>query len=401
MKRSVYLGVAHAPDFWLISILAMLLVLGLIMVYSASTDAARSLGKETTYYLKRQIIWLVLGVMAMIILSRIDYRAWQPWPIPGLVLLVPLAMLAGLWVANLGREKEYAIRWLLGASIQPSELAKLAIIIYMAAWLSSKGEKIKHLTYGLVPFGILLGITTGLIILQPNISTSLLIALTALIMFFVAGADIKQLLLLCVLGAAIVAPVVSQNSYVADRVREFLNAYRNPFGDPNGLGFQTYYSIAALVSGGITGRGLGNSEVKARIGGASHTDLILAIAGEELGLIGTLLVLGLFFALAYRGFRIAVEAPDSFGCLIAVGVTSWATLQAIIHAAVIGKLMPITGMPLPFISYGGSALVTSLAGMGLLISISRYTEKDIGSEHAYLAFGRRDGRSHLSRAQHS
>lgn len=353
-------------DYPLLLTVAVMLVVGLVMVYSASfgVDMAKQSGQPTTEYLVRQLEWAAIGAVALVVMSLVNYQTWRRWALP--ILGATLVVLAVL-IFRRGGENQ-AQRWLLGNSVQPSELCKLAIIIYISAWLASKGEKIRQLTYGMIPFAILLGFVTGLIMLQPNFSTATLIVGTAVIMFFVAGADIKQLLIGFVVGGASLAVLVRIAPYRWDRLVTFV---QNPLRDPLGRGYQTVRAIFALQSGGLGGVGLGASEQKMGYLYAPHTDAIFAIIGEELGLIGGAAIIALYAVLAYRGLRIAQRCTDPFGALLAVGVTSWLVLQAGLHIAVVTATVPFTGITLPFISFGGSSLVSSMAGVGLLLSVSR------------------------------
>ena len=358
-------------DYSLLLTVAILVVIGLVMVYSASFGLdMEKLGQPTTHFLVRQVIWCAIGAVALVAMALIDYQAWRRWALP--IMAGALAVLAALALVGIIRRwrggEEVAVRWVLGTSVQPSEFVKLAVIIYVAAWLASKGDKIQQLTYGVVPFAIMLGLVTGLILLQPNMSTALLIGATAVAMFFVAGAKIAQL----VIGFVLVGPLVALLVWVAPyRLQRVATLISNPLSDPWGPGYQTVRAIYALQAGGIRGVGLGASVQKMGYLYAPHTDAIFAIIGEELGLIGGVAILALYVALAYRGLRIALASQDPFGALLATGVTSWLTLQAMLHIAVVTATVPFTGITLPFVSFGGSSLVASLAGIGLLLSISR------------------------------
>ena len=353
-------------DYPLLLTVAVLLVFGLVMVYSASfgIEMARKGGQPTTYFLVRQLEWAAIGSGALVVLALINYQTWRQWSVPilGATLLVLVALLV------LGGGEERAQRWLLGNSVQPSEVCKVAVIIYISAWLASKGEKIRHLTYGMVPFAILLGVVTGLIVLQPNFSTAFLIVGTAVAMFFAAGADVMQLFIGFLVGGSVLALLVRTSSYHWERV---VTVVTDPLLDPLGRGYQTARSIFALQTGGVGGVGLGASAQKMGYLFAPHTDCIFAVIGEELGMIGGLAILGLYALLAYRGLRIALRCTDPFGSLLATGVTSWFVLQAGLHIAVVTATVPFTGITLPFISFGGSSLVASMAGVGLLLSVSR------------------------------
>jgi len=358
-------SISHRYDYLLIIVMAALLIVGLMMVYSATFALGYQLYGQPAYFFIRQALWMGLGLIAMMITARVEYHTWRKWSI---LIMAGALLLLGL-VLFIGSDRFGGQRWLLNGSIQPSELAKLAVIIYIADWLSSKGARIRRVTYGLVPFAILLGFVTGLIMLQPNFSTSMLIALTATAMFFIAGGDLWQMIASGVLGGVTFTLLVTRSEYRLARIVSFLN----PAGDPLGSNYQVRQILIALGSGGVTGLGLGASRQKFGYIPASHTDGIFAILGEELGLIGCLVVIALFALLAYRGFRVAMAAPDAFGTVLAAGVTCSLIFQALINIAVVTATAPFTGIPLPFISFGGSSLVVSMTAVGLLLAISRRT----------------------------
>jgi len=378
-------------DYFLIITVAALLIVGLMMVYSSTFDLAYKGFGDSTYFFRRQILWMVLGLGAMIVLARIEYHFWQRVAI---LLMAGALLLLGM-VLVIGSTRFGGQRWLLpGGSVQPSELCKLAVVIYIAAWLSSKGERIRQITYGLIPFSILIGLVTGLIMFQPDLSTAVLIALTGGAMFFIAGADLLQLGISLIFGGATFVFLVSQMPHSASRVAVFLD----PNSDPNGVAYHIRQTLIALGCGGWTGVGLGAGRQKFGYMPAAHTDAIFAVLGEELGLIGCLVVIGLFVALAYRGFKIALEAPDAFGTVLAAGLTSSLIIQALVNIAVVTATLPYAGVPLPFISYGGSSLVVALASVGLLLSISRGKAKKRRTDvRARDNIGGRDRRARVSR----
>ena len=289
-----------------------------------------------------------------------------------------------------------AQRAFINGSLQPGELAQLVTIIYMAAWLSAKQNKIRRLSYGLIPFSILIGTVTGLIVLQPDLSTAILILGTTVVMFFLAGADLLQMAIAGVLGGVAGSVLIQQiaNTYAGPRLSSYLDSVNNL----TAASYHVQQAIVAFVRGGLTGVGLGEGSQKFGFLPAPHTDSIFAIIAEELGLVGCVLVTTLFIILAIRGFRIARQAPDSFGALLAGGITFWIVLEALLNIAVMTALVPFSGVPLPFISFGGSALVTSLAGVGILLNISRSARREVGREaqpdrraHADHDLGRGDG----------
>lgn len=377
-------------DYPLIIILASLLLIGLMMVYSSSFDFGYLVYDQPTYFFGRQIIWALLGTAGMIVMMSVDYHTWRRFSIPLMAGTLFLLML----LLIVGQERFGAVRSLLGGSVQPSELCKLIIIIYVADWLSSKGERIRMVTYGLVPFAILIGVVAGLIVMQPDFSTAILIVVTAIAMFFIAGADIVQLGIGLIFGGATFGFLISRSEHALARVKVYLSS----LGGAD-VGYHVQQNLDALRAGGVSGAGLGDGVYKLGILPLAHNDSIFAVLGEELGLIGCLLVVGLFVALAYRGFQIALEAPDDFGTVLAAGLTCWLIFQALINVAVITNTMPFTGIPLPFISYGGSSLAVSMAGVGLLLGISRGTSEERPDEIARYDFGRRDGRPRISNSR--
>jgi cell division protein FtsW len=279
-------------------------------------------------------------------------------------------------------------------TFQPAELAKLGITIYLAHWLDRRGTKARSFWNGLVPFGLLVAPGFVLISMEPDMGTAGVYAITALSIFFMAGAN---LLYLGAIGSAIGAAAVmmiTSTPYQLQRVETFLD----PFRDPMGAGYNTIQALYALALGGIAGQGLGASKQKFLYLPAPSTDFIFAIIGEEWGLVGTLTVVALFLLVAYHGYRIAIHAPDTFSGLLAAGITTWLVVQAGINMMVVTALMPVTGIPLPFISYGGSALIINLAAIGILLSISRETNQSGSILDAFSNIGRRDRRAHLPRA---
>ena len=377
-------------DYVLILVIAALLILGLMMVYSSTFDMAYVEYGNPNHFFFRQLVWTILSLGVLIALARIDYRLWERWAV--LIMAATLLLLATVLVA--GSKKFGAQRWLLNGSIQPSEIAKISVIIYIAAWVTSKGEKIRQVSYGLLPFAILIGLITGLILFQRDLSTALIIAVTSGMMFFFAGADLLQLVASMVFCVATFVVLILREPYRLGRVIAFLD----PSADPSGASYQVHQALMALASGGIVGQGLGASRQKFGYVPAVHTDTIMAVLGEELGLIGCLVLIGLFILLAYRGFKIALEASDAFGTILASGLTCSLILQALINMAVVTATLPYAGVPLPFISYGGSSLLTSMACVGLLLSISRGRREVKGKTSARVDLGWGNWRSRISPA---
>ncbi len=354
-------------DYGLVLVVSILTLFGLMMIFNTTYFLSLNADKPSYYYFVRQLIYTLLGVGTLIVVSRMEYHRWMQ--LSGWLLASSLVLV--IIVVVMGNEKFGGQRWLTkSGSIQPSEMLKLALIIYLAYWLATRKENIKTLSLGLVPFAILLGIAAGLVVLQDDFSTAMLIALTSLMMFFIAGGEIFQMIASLGIGGVIVAFLVIQEPYRFKRITDFSS---NPFAHPTEANWQIRQTLEALGNGGVFGVGLGESPHKILRIPAVHTDLVFAVVGEELGFLGAVLLIGLFAFLAYRGFKIALNAPDVFGTLLAAGVTGSIILQALINTAVVTNTIPITGIPLPFISSGGSSMVVSMAGIGLLLAISRRT----------------------------
>lgn len=389
-------GAPSTIDWPLATVLTCLLLFGLVMVFSASYPWAMENQDSPFYYVFRQIRWLGLGLVALVGAALFPYRLWERWSIP-LGLLGLVALVAVLW---LGDTRFGATRTFFSGRVQPSELVKVIFLIYISNWLASKGNRLKEINYGLVPYGVLIGGIAVLIVLQPDISTTVLIVTTALIVFFLAGAELKQLFLIGMVAIITFWLVITRYPHASRRVRALLESIRDPLNSPE---WQVTQASQAIVKGGPLGVGLGNSTEK--LPGnlpLSWSDNIFAIIGEELGLLGALLVIFLFMLFVYRGLRIASESPDMFGSLLAIGITSLIILQAMIHIAVAVAFAPPTGVTLPFISFGGSSLVTSMGAAGILLNISRYRGQSSPEPtsrqptYAPFHFGRRNRRPRLS-----
>jgi cell division protein FtsW len=380
-------------DYVLLSIVIALLAIGLIMIFSVTfpTSVGEGNANPQSDFVK-QAGFAALGLVTLFVLMRVNYRRWGQWAIPMMALTI-LVLIVILFLPEINGSR----RWLLTGSIQPSEVAKFTVIVYMAKWLSSKGEKLRNLTYGLLPFAIFVGVVTGLIIREPNLSTAIIIGLCAMAMFFIAGADLVQYILLLLAGGVTVALVIANTPYQATRWLTFL---QDPFATMSRESYQIAEVLIALGSGGLVGRGLGSGYSKFGFVPAPHTDSIFALLGEELGLIGTWAVLALFLALVYRGFKIASKTNDPFGQVLAAGLTFWLIFQAFVNMAVVTATIPFTGVPLPFISFGGSSLISSLAAVGVLLSISRGSDDQPKEADATFDLGWRNGGARLSRASH-
>ncbi len=354
-------------DIALLVVVLTLVGLGLIMVLSASSIQAFSRYGDTYYFLKRQLVWAILGIISMFILSRIDYHFWGR--IGKLVLLMGIVVLIFVLVPQFGYIAGGSRRWIVLGPIvvQASEVAKFALIIYMAGYLAYKNERVRSTLKGLVPPLLVLAFVLYLIILEPDLGTAISIGVTVFLMLFAAGVRVAHLGLLFLGSVPILYYFMMGESYRRQRLMAFIN----PWQDPLDSGFHIIQSMYALGSGGLFGVGFGQSKQKFFYLPAPSTDFIFAVIGEELGFLGAALIIVLFFILAWRGLAIGLNAPDLLGTLLAVGLTTMIVIQFIINIGVVSGSLPVTGISLPFISYGGSSLVVMLSAVGILLNISR------------------------------
>jgi cell division protein FtsW len=363
---------AHAPDYGLITITLALLCIGIVMVYSASLVASYAEHGDQTYFFQRQLLWCGLGVVVMFLFMRVPYLWWRHMSL--LAMVASVALLIAVLVPGLGTTALGATRWIRIGDIpvgQPSELCKVTLAIYMAAWLSSKGQRVREFGYGLMPFVAILAVIVTLVMKQPDMGTALVIIGTAVTIFFVSGANLTQLVPVGLVGAGGMAMLAFNSSYRHGR----LTAFMNPWDHPEDTGYHVVQSLIALGTGGVRGLGLGDSRQKFGLLPFPYTDSIFAIIGEELGLVGCSVVLALFLLLAYRGLRTAWRAPDTFGALLAIGISCQMALQAFLNIAVVTSTVPFTGITLPFVSYGGSSMLVSFAAMGILLNVTKYTNE--------------------------
>jgi cell division protein FtsW len=347
---------------------ALLTMTGLVMVLSASSVSAFARYGSSFLFFKRQLLYAVLGSAGLLITSRIRYQAWQrAWvPLCGVTFLLLLLVLH----PSVGTTVGGAARWIqVGPiSLQPSEFAKFAGVLACASILARNVRSLRtEPTRWMVPLAVIVGGISLLILLQPDLGTMMVVALTAFVLLFVAGVRLRLLATTAILSTVIGLGLIMGERYRRARFLSFLH----PWSDPHHTGYQIVQSLIALGSGHLLGVGLGASRQKWMYVPNAHTDFIFAILGEELGLIGELIVLALFGAMIYGGIRIAVRAPDTFGRLLAGGITAWLGLQALINLGAVTGMLPITGVPLPFVSFGGSSLIVSLCAVGVLLSIGR------------------------------
>lgn len=356
-----------AMDHTILFITLTLALMGLVMVFSASAIVAGNRFHDPEFFLKRQIAWLGFGFLLMHLTSRIDYQLWKKLSIPILVCMV--ALLVMVLVPGLGIAAKGARRWLRAGpiSIQPAEMVKLVAVIYVASYLSKKSDRIAMFKGGLMPALIVIALLSGLVLLEPDLGTVVVIGLVTVSLLFLGGARVTHLLAigLCAIPAVLI--LVLSSSYRRQRLMTFLA----PWKDASDAGFQITQSFLAFGSGGPFGVGLGEGKQKLFFLPEAHTDFVLALVGEELGLAGTATVILLFALFVWRGFLISARARMPFGKFLGLGITLLIGLQALVNAAVVTGLVPTKGLTLPFVSYGGSSLVVSFVGVGMLLSISR------------------------------
>ena len=363
----------YEPDIVLLAAVLALVGFGVVMVYSASAVYATQKFGSATYFFKRDLLWASVGLSAMAIGMRVDFGAYRRWSYA--MLVASIGMLGAVLVV--GARINGARRWFHvgGVSFQPAELAKLALVIYLAYSLAKKAEKVKSFTVGFVPHMIVCGVMMGLLLKQPDLGTAVILGLTTIILLFVAGAKVSYICI-AFLGAA---PILYQAIVGTPwRLRRML-AYLDPWQYRYDVGYQITESLISVGSGGMSGLGLGDGKQKLFFLPEAHTDYVMAIVGEELGLIGICAVAALFGLLIWRGARAALRARDAFGCYLGFGITTMFGLQGLVNIGVVLGALPTKGLPLPFVSFGGSTLVVDLFAMGILLNISRAAPEPAGA----------------------
>lgn len=361
-KRALNLGV----DVPLLLAVFTLVVFGLLMVFSASWDFSFFIYEDHTHMFRRQLLYLGIGLSAAVFTSWLDYHHWRRLAVPLLGVV-----LVGLFGVLLAGEVRYgATRTLNQGSYMPSEAAKMVTVIYLAVWLYAKRNQLREVKFGLVPLGGIIGLIGALILMQPDISAAFTIMFLGGMLFFLAGGELKQIFLLMVTAMVIGWILILIQPTAKARVADYVSGIK----DPTQASYHVRRSIESFVRGGVFGLGIGNAETKLTGLPVPPTDSIFAVVAEETGLLGTTFLVGLYSVLAYRGLSIARKAPDLLGTFLASGLTFWILLEAVINMAVMVGLLPIAGNALPFISYGGSSLVVTLASIGILMNISRRSQ---------------------------
>ncbi|HEX9837948.1 MAG TPA: putative peptidoglycan glycosyltransferase FtsW [Anaerolineales bacterium] len=392
---------ARSVDIPLVLTVIALAVFGLIMLYSASFDFSFNEYGSSTYMFVRQVKWLGLGIVVAFVFSLFDYHNWRK--IVLFAMLGTIVLLITVLIIN--EIRLGASRSLFEGSYQPSEISKLVTVIYLSVWLYAKRQFLHDIKLGLIPLGVILGIIGGLIYLQPDLSAAGTVLILGGLLFFLAGADIRQIILLLIAAVLMGWVVVQFSATGQDRVGSFLIGLQDPIHSS----YHVQRSLEAVIKGGIFGVGLGQADTKLTGLPFAPTDSIFAVVVEELGLFGAVLLMTLYAALVWRGLVIARRASDMLGTLLASGITFWIGMEALINMAVMVGLMPFAGNALPFISAGGSNLVSMLCGIGIILNISRQSgEKNVRKEeNEWRSFGavidlrRRNGRRSVSRPRRS
>lgn len=361
---------AHKPDYILITLFWIIVVFGLVMLSSASSVLGYYTKSQDSYwYVKHQLLYGFLpGLILFFIMSRIDYRVWKK--IAPLLLLFSIGLLVLVFIPGIGSTSGTSARsWIniFGFSLQPSEIVKLTFLLYLAAWLEKRREKVKDFAYGFLPFLIYLGVVSLLIIMQPDIGTVSIIIFTSIIVYYIGGASISHLGLILAGAVAGIFALIKIAPYRVDRLTAFLN----PGADPQGVGYHIKQALLAVGSGGLFGLGLGQSKQKFQYLPEVAGDSIFAVMAEELGFIIITIFVILFFWIFLRMVKIATKTDDFFGHLVAVGVGVWILGQFFVNVGAMLRLLPLTGLPLPLVSYGGTALMIMMAAVGIVVNISK------------------------------
>ena len=379
-------------------IVIVLLVFGLLMVYSASWDFSILMGEGPTYIFGRQVLWVLIGLVFAVVASLVNYHLYQKILVP--MWVGTLMLLLAVLIVNEQRGAEVT-RMLIGGSIQPSELAKAVIIIYLSFWLYRRQDSINDVQVALVPLVVILGVTFSMIMLQPDLSAAITVLILGVMLFFLAGGDWKIILLVVVLAVLVGLPLM----YVYPTGRARMTAYLTGLNNPLESSYHIQRSLEAVVKGGWFGVGLGQADTKFTGLPLAPTDSIFAVVAEETGILGGLFLVVMFGLLIWRGLVIAKNAPNQLGSLLAFGLTTWIGIEALMNVAVMVGLMPFTGNALPFISAGGSSMVVTLTSVGIIMNVSKLSAAQNTSERsprsAVVDLRRRDGRGSVSRSHRS
>ncbi|WP_339802944.1 putative lipid II flippase FtsW [Paenibacillus sp. FSL R5-0744] len=385
-KQNVSLPKRGTPDFQLLILTLLLVGFGLVMVFSASSSltlASSKFGNDPLYFMKRQMIWIALGIVVMFIAMNIHYSKFKKWYVPIFIITVILLLIVAFSERINGAKSWLSIGKL---GIQPTELAKISIILYLSALITKKGERFRDFRTGYIPVMVIVGIVAGLIMMQPDLGSCLILVATSGLVIYAGGASMKHILgsiALLVLGVGIVmgakaaidslSPATDKVAANQDYKKGRIQAFIDPYQDAEGEGYNIIQSLTALGQGGVSGSGFGKSIQKLDYLKYPYTDFIFPVIGEEFGFVGTALFLMLYLYFIWRGILIALRCKDPFGTLVGIGIMGLIAIQAFVNIGGVTKTIPLTGVTLPFISYGGSSLLVSMLSMGIMLSISRET----------------------------
>lgn len=385
-KQNVSLPKRGTPDFQLLILTLLLVGFGLVMVFSASSSltlASSKFGNDPLFFMKRQMIWIVLGIVVMFTAMNIHYSKFKKWYVPIFIITVILLLIVAFSERINGAKSWLSIGKL---GIQPTELAKISIILYLSALITKKGERFRDFRTGYIPVMVIVGIVAGLIMMQPDLGSCLILVATSGLVIYAGGASMKHILgsiALLVLGVGIVmgakaaidslSPATDKVAANQDYRKGRIQAFIDPYQDAEGEGYNIIQSLTALGQGGVSGSGFGKSIQKLDYLKYPYTDFIFPVIGEEFGFVGTALFLMLYLYFIWRGILIALRCKDPFGTLVGIGIMGLIAIQAFVNIGGVTKTIPLTGVTLPFISYGGSSLLVSMLSMGIMLSISRET----------------------------
>jgi cell division protein FtsW len=361
----------HAPDFLLLSVIFLLLLMGLIFLSSASSVIAYTKFGDAYHFFKNQLVNVLLGLVVFWFFVQIDYREWRKYAFGFLIFSIFLLLL--VFIPGLSATWGKSRSWIdiFGFSLQPSEFVKLSFLLYLAAWLESRKEELSEVEAGIGPFVVVLGVIALLMIMQPDVGTLSIVTVTSLIVYYIGGGKTAHIIGIVLIGIIAFGFMVQVRPYQLNRFKCMID----PNYDSQDVCYQINQSLIAVGSGGIWGRGIGDSRQKFMYLPEVSGDSIYAVIAEETGLLISVFLILLYVFLFYRGYFVAKHAPDDFGRILAIGIVSWISLQAIINIGGVINFMPMTGVPLPFISYGGSAILSVMAASGILVNISRQTKQ--------------------------
>lgn len=381
----------HGPDFGLLAGIVALIAIGTIIISSASVVMSNQVTQNSNLYFERHLGNLAIGFIFMYLGYKLDYTIWRK--LAPLMILAGLALIIAVFIPGIGFEHGGARRWIriFGQQLSPTEFFKLSLVVYLAAWFEKRGAQVKKFLYSAIPFLFILGLSAFLVIKQPDMGTTMVIASVASIMYFSAGASWSHIAIMFGVGVAAVAFLIKTAPYRMARFMIFLN----PSADQSSAGYQINQALLAIGTGGLLGLGFGQSRQKFNYLPEAATDSIFAIASEELGFFKMAGIIILYIFVAIQGYRVAQKAPDAFSRLLAVGITSWIVVQALINMSAMLSLIPLTGVPLPFISYGASSTLMLMFASGILLNISKHTQ---GENRESRSFRRRNWWSYLTNA---